>query len=93
MQLLPHVRLAWLVHGITGDTIAEARAAHIDQLCPRANIMTAEAGAAALAAGLSVRGWGVKSLEVSLGLKPVFQGGGGVGRRVCMACNPTFGSW
>lgn len=53
------------MHGITEDVIADARAAGINQLCPRANIVTGEAVAAALGAGFSVRGWGVKSLEVS----------------------------
>lgn len=54
------------MHGITSENIAEARAASINQLCPRANIITEEAVAAALRAGFSVRGWGVKSLEVSM---------------------------
>ena len=46
----------------------QARAARIDQLCPRANIVTEAAVGAALRAGFSVRGWGVKSIEVSAGL-------------------------
>ncbi len=64
MQRLPGVRLAWLVHEITEEVIHEATAAGIQQLCPRANIVTEAAVATALNAGLSVRGWGIKNTEV-----------------------------
>ncbi len=37
----------------------------IQQLCPRANILTAEGVALARSAGLLVRAWGIKSVEVS----------------------------
>ena len=66
MQRLPGVRLAWLVHEITDELIHEAMAAGIQQLCPRANIVTETAVTNALQAGLSVRGWGIKDPEVGL---------------------------
>ena len=65
MQRLPSVRLAWLVHEITDEVLTEASAAGIQQLCPRANIVTESAVAKALQAGFSVRGWGIKDDEVS----------------------------
>jgi len=69
-QLLPRVRHAWLVQELDGGVLelaAEAAAAVGApplQLCPRANACTAERVAAARTAGHSVRGWGVRSLEV-----------------------------
>ncbi len=66
MQRLPGVRLAWLVHAITNEVIHEATAAGIQQLCPRANIVSEPAVEKALQAGLSVRGWGIKDTEVGL---------------------------
>lgn len=63
-QLLPGVRHGWLVHELSEDVLAIAQQSGIKQICPRANISTAESIQRALQAGLSVRGWGVKSLEV-----------------------------
>lgn len=63
------------------------------QVCPRANVLTGEGVAAAQAQGLSVRAWGVKTLEVGLlmgrlndwlqciGAAPLRRGDGQ--RRVC----------
>ena len=66
MQRLPGARLAWLVHEITDEVIREAAAAGVQQLCPRANIVSEAAVAKALQAGFSVRGWGIKDTEVRL---------------------------
>jgi hypothetical protein len=64
-QLLPSVRLGWLVHDIPAEVLAEAAAAGVHQLCPRANIVSQAEVAEALQAGFSVRGWGIKDTEVA----------------------------
>ena len=60
---MPH---ALLVHelddGVAAD--AAARVHGLRQVCPRANVLTAEGVEAARRRGLSVRAWGVKSLEL-----------------------------
>ena len=69
-QHLPLVRHAWLVQELDEGALATAAAAAAEarssplQLCPRANACTRGAVQAALARGHSVRGWGVRSLEV-----------------------------
>lgn len=55
-----HGRPWWL-----GGVAQEALAAGLQQLCPRANVLTPSAVQRALAAGLSVRAWGVKDMAVS----------------------------
>lgn len=42
----------------------EALSAGVRQVCPRANVLTEEGVRQAVAAGLSVRAWGVKDLQV-----------------------------
>ena len=66
LQLLPSVRHGWLVQELTEEALAQASAAGIDQICPRANATTREAVTAALARGFSVRGWGVKNESLLL---------------------------
>ena len=69
VQVAKGVRRAWLVHEITDEAVATAQQHGIEQLCPRANVCTPEAVAKAQRAGLSVRGWGVKSIELLLRLR------------------------
>ena len=64
-QLLPAVRLGWLVHDISDAVLVEAAAAGVHQLCPRANIVSQAEVTKALQAGFSVRGWGIKDTEVT----------------------------
>ena len=54
------------MHEITDEVVQEAKAAGIQQLCPRANIASETAVTKALQAGFSVRGWGIKDTEVGL---------------------------
>ena len=65
VQLLPGIRHGWLVQHIDNETLKAAAAAGVHGIYPRANAATAVATAAALAAGFSVRAWGVKNVEVS----------------------------
>eukprot|EP00884_Botryococcus_braunii_P013309 jgi/Botrbrau1/2197/Bobra.101_2s0028.1 len=63
-QALPQgVRHAWLVQELTGEVVGEAVRWGLQQVCPRANACTREGVAAAELAGLSVRAWGIKSLQ------------------------------
>lgn len=64
MQLLPGVRHGWLVQRIDEGTLDEASHAGVHGIYPRANAATADAVAAALAQGFSVRAWGVKTVEL-----------------------------
>lgn len=59
------MRHGWLVQRIDAATLAAARQAGLQGLYPRANAATAAAVADALAAGFSVRAWGVKTIEAS----------------------------
>ena len=67
---MPQVRHAWLVQELGEDVLATAAAVAREagalpmQLCPRANACTPDGIRAALARGHSVRGWGVRTLEV-----------------------------
>lgn len=64
LQLMPRVRHAWLVHELNEEALHTAQAAGVQQLCPRANILTAEGVQSAVAAGFTVRAWGIKDLEL-----------------------------
>ncbi|GFR49853.1 hypothetical protein Agub_g11953 [Astrephomene gubernaculifera] len=64
LQVLPGVVHGWLVHELSEERIQEAQAAGIQQLCPRANVLTEEAVRQAVAAGLSVRAWGVRDMQL-----------------------------
>lgn len=66
MQELPRARCSWLIHELTDEAIQIARNASIDQLCPRANVLTADSVQRAVAAGFSVRAWGIKTPELLL---------------------------
>ncbi|KAG2452846.1 hypothetical protein HYH02_002191 [Chlamydomonas schloesseri] len=63
-QMLPGLVHGWLIHELTEDRIQEALAAGLQQVCPRANVLTPSAVKRARAAGLSVRAWGVKDLTL-----------------------------
>ena len=64
-QELVGVRHGWLVQEITPEVLQAAAEAGVHGLYPRANVCTAEGIAAAHAAGLSVRAWGVHNLQVA----------------------------
>ncbi len=59
------MRHGWLVQEITPEVLQAAAEAGVHGLYPRANVCTAEGIAAAHAAGLSVRAWGVQNLQVT----------------------------
>ncbi|KAG2436206.1 hypothetical protein HXX76_006518 [Chlamydomonas incerta] len=63
-QVLPGLVHGWLVHELTKERIQEALAAGLQQVCPRANVLTPSAVQRAQAAGLSVRAWGVKDMTL-----------------------------
>ncbi|KAG2499703.1 hypothetical protein HYH03_002638 [Edaphochlamys debaryana] len=64
VQLLPGVAHGWLIHEMTSQRIEEAVAAGLSQLCPRANALSPGDVRRAVAAGLSVRAWGVKDVQL-----------------------------
>ncbi|GLI69906.1 hypothetical protein VaNZ11_014613 [Volvox africanus] len=66
LQLLPDITHGWLVHELTDERIQEALAMGCRQLCPRANVLTADTVQRAVSAGLSVRAWGIKDIQVSV---------------------------
>ncbi|GIL43774.1 hypothetical protein Vafri_1398 [Volvox africanus] len=64
LQLLPEITHGWLVHELTDERIQEALAVGCRQLCPRANVLTADGVQRAVSAGLSVRAWGIKDMQL-----------------------------
>jgi hypothetical protein len=64
LQLLPEVPHGWLIQEVTPDIISTAVQSGLEMVCPRANALTAEGVAHLKQAGLAVRAWGVKSIEV-----------------------------
>ena len=61
----PTVRLGWLVKGaITEELLAECRANGIDQICPKAEVLTAGSVGRAHLRGFRVRAWGVSNEEL-----------------------------
>lgn len=82
--MVPH---GWLVQEISAGALHAASAAGITQICPRANILTPAAVQAAVDAGMSVRAWGVKDMQVRcMGRSPC------VSDRPCHAWAVT-GAW
>lgn len=63
-QLCPCMRCAWLVHEMPSSVLQTALEARLDGLCPRANIISKDEVAAATAAGLTVRAWGIKTEQL-----------------------------
>ena len=62
--LLPRARHGWLVQELSADVLAQAGRVGVQQLCPRANVLTRRAVEEARRHGHTVRAWGVKSLDV-----------------------------
>jgi hypothetical protein len=65
MQALSSIRHGWLIQEISDEVLRTAKEAGVHQICPRANACTREGVDAARDAGFTVRGWGVKSLQVN----------------------------
>ena len=63
-EYAPDLPTGWLVREITDAAIAEARALGLTQLCPRADLVTADLVRRLHAAGFVVRAWGVGSEEL-----------------------------
>eukprot|EP00798_Chlamydomonas_sp_ICE-L_P015306 gene15305-21391_t len=63
-KLLPDVRHAWLCQELSTEVLNLAKAASIDQICPRTNAATKELVSESLAMGFTVRGWGIKDEEL-----------------------------
>ncbi|KAF8060491.1 yhdW [Scenedesmus sp. PABB004] len=63
-QLLPEVPHGWLIQEVAQEHIDAARRAGLAMLCLRANALTPEGAARVAAAGLAVRAWGVRSVEL-----------------------------
>mmetsp|Transcript_212 Transcript_212/g.625 ORF Transcript_212/g.625 Transcript_212/m.625 type:complete len:248 (-) Transcript_212:58-801(-) len=64
LKELPGVRHGWLVQEITLQVLEAATGAGVHGLYPRANASTAEGTSAARDAGLSVRAWGVRDIQL-----------------------------
>lgn len=60
------MRHGWLVQEITLQVLEAATGAGVHGLYPRANASTAEGTSAARDAGLSVRAWGVRDIQVTV---------------------------
>jgi glycerophosphoryl diester phosphodiesterase len=60
----PELPTAWLVSEVSDGIIADAHAMRLTQLCPRANIVTAELVQRLHAEGFVVRAWGVATEEL-----------------------------
>jgi glycerophosphoryl diester phosphodiesterase len=58
------LRLGWLVETIDDEVLAKAVAINLHQLCPRADVVTAEMVSAARTVVPEVRAWGVNSESV-----------------------------
>jgi glycerophosphoryl diester phosphodiesterase len=60
----PDLPTGWLVTGVTEDIVLRAKAAGIEQLCPKASTVTPEIVQLLHNQGFTVRVWGVPSEEV-----------------------------
>ncbi len=58
-QVDPTLRMGWLVQAIDGETVAQAQALALYQLCPRADLVTRAMVAQARASVTEVRAWGL----------------------------------
>ena len=63
-EYAPELPTGWLVREITDATITEARGLGLTQLCPRADLVTADLVRRLHAAGFVVRAWGVGTEEL-----------------------------
>lgn len=60
----PELRLGYLAKEITPEIDAQLEALHVEQLCPKATLVTPQLVADYHARGYSVRAWGVDSVEL-----------------------------
>lgn len=58
-EIAPEFRVGWLVKEVTDETLSELAAIGGDELCPPADLVTAEQVRTWHAAGFNVRAWGV----------------------------------
>lgn len=60
----PELPTGWLVHEVNDETIARAKAMGIDQLCPKADQVTADLVQKIKSEGFVARAWGVANEEL-----------------------------
>ena len=68
----PEFRLGYLTGEVNDELLRELRAIGVDELCPKASLITPERVVAWHRAGFNVRAWGVDSVET---MKNVYDSG------------------